>query len=518
MAEALAAVDDNSPDPEVPELCLETLREEAYQLEWRNKLTRLDIKQIKRRLHYQYVKDQEQAATDNSGGVDYYRIMMHRLCGTEAQKPRRLSAANMWRKLRDNAELVEKEFQRRLKAMPIQPRRKRLIAINDEVVRDLFAALPQEEQDSWLEVSKDEHERKLEVWRKSMEEEPSEDPADRQRCIQNLVKFGQPILDAICKATGWKATLIAGGPEPADEGHLNVISIHSGTTTGDHKMNFGRAERTRYKKHIVPIFGNFLQKCYSLDECRSRALPADNELQPLTDMLLEEEGANFDTGSFSSPLPEARGSEAPAKLSRDSPAGSADSADKGLIPQKALSDLLQSRPSAESNTLPTCLEDIDTPPVSPLLSPAIHHSPRLSPPASPVHQHSPPPSAVQVPETLRSVVPNKRRSDSSPTTTDTRASKKSKTAASKDVGVEPARMPPARDEDPDIPATARATTTESESPGWFTKALQMVETKSLGPEWVRLVDSWVVFEAKHFDLQLKLANLSPKHRPVAVRD
>jgi len=43
------------------------------------------------------------------------------------------------------------------------------------------------------------------------------------RCIEGLVGFAQPILDLICQATGWKVTMIAGGPEPAHEGRLNVI-------------------------------------------------------------------------------------------------------------------------------------------------------------------------------------------------------------------------------------------------------------------------------------------------------
>lgn len=43
------------------------------------------------------------------------------------------------------------------------------------------------------------------------------------RCIQGLVRFAQPILDMICDVTGWKCTLVAGGPEPAHGGRLNVI-------------------------------------------------------------------------------------------------------------------------------------------------------------------------------------------------------------------------------------------------------------------------------------------------------
>ena len=40
------------------------------------------------------------------------------------------------------------------------------------------------------------------------------------------------------------------------------LSLHSGTTTGDIKMNFGRCEGERYRKFILPIYGDFLRKCY----------------------------------------------------------------------------------------------------------------------------------------------------------------------------------------------------------------------------------------------------------------
>ena len=39
-------------------------------------------------------------------------------------------------------------------------------------------------------------------------------------------------------------------------------SVHLGVTPGDIKMNFGRAERARFKKYIIPMFGSFLQMCY----------------------------------------------------------------------------------------------------------------------------------------------------------------------------------------------------------------------------------------------------------------
>jgi hypothetical protein len=141
-----------------------------------------------------------------------------------------------------------------------------------------------------------------------------------------------PILDGVAERTGWRVTLVAGGPEPADMGRLNVLryvfdhlltpvhiiscfffffrSIHSGTTSGAVKMNFGRSERVAYKQHWVPSFGRFLKKCYSMflllfccrlssdcfeavDECRSRVLP-DAALSLVT-LDVGEDGATVDS-------------------------------------------------------------------------------------------------------------------------------------------------------------------------------------------------------------------------------
>jgi hypothetical protein len=159
----------------------------------------------------------------------------------------------------------------------------------------MFSTLTESKQEHWKNQANTESDTALADWKHEMESEPSTDPVDRQwcvyfiscilatdlgiRCIQGLVRVAQPFLNLICKATGWKATLMAGGPEPAHDGRLNVIryarhqsalytglnvyfSIHLGFTPGDIKMNFGHAERTRFKKYFIPTFGSFLQKCY----------------------------------------------------------------------------------------------------------------------------------------------------------------------------------------------------------------------------------------------------------------
>jgi len=43
------------------------------------------------------------------------------------------------------------------------------------------------------------------------------------RCIDLLESFFQPILDGVCTLTGGTVTVIWGGPEPKDQGHLNIV-------------------------------------------------------------------------------------------------------------------------------------------------------------------------------------------------------------------------------------------------------------------------------------------------------
>ena len=43
------------------------------------------------------------------------------------------------------------------------------------------------------------------------------------RVLEGLTKLVQPILDLLAEHTGWKMSLFAGGPEPADAGRLNMI-------------------------------------------------------------------------------------------------------------------------------------------------------------------------------------------------------------------------------------------------------------------------------------------------------
>ncbi|KDR72153.1 hypothetical protein GALMADRAFT_143468 [Galerina marginata CBS 339.88] len=339
----------------------------------------------------------------DSGLSNPYRVLLHRLTGTSIARPRMRSSTNTWR--RTQAPVIEEEVRRQVLKRGVP--RSGVAKLRESVAREMFFALEVEERDEWANQVQADHDAAIEVWKTETQADPSEDPADRQRCIEGLVGFAQPFLDLICQATGWKVTLIAGGPEPAHEGRLNVISLHSGTTTGKVKMNFGRAERIRYKTVILPVYGSFLRKCYAPEECRARAMLAEGGVEGVASMDIESDGANFDSLGFPGSIstrsstvtaglhpvqqPSMEGIDPPAgglsRLANRESTVSAPSAPPSRAPSQAPS------PPVSRASSPGLTRSSTSPPPPAVVSPP--HSPVASPPPSPAA--SPPPSPAASP-------------------------------------------------------------------------------------------------------------------------
>ncbi|THU75749.1 hypothetical protein K435DRAFT_880234, partial [Dendrothele bispora CBS 962.96] len=247
--------------------------------------------QIARWLRYHHNKrNPSTKSMDNKN--DPLTILLRKLAGiTDSEKPCRKTAATVW--AHENADVIEPLYEAKLgrvkereKETGVKEKSSRL-TLHQRIVREEFAKLTSDEKEKWTSESKEQHENAIEEWEQKQALDFSSDPAARQSCIANLPSFVQPILDGICEATGWTATLIVGGPEPADQGCLNVVSIHSGKTRGRAPQTFGTAMRREYKAQILPVFGEYLKRCYTIADCRARALGANDEMASLADAHTE---------------------------------------------------------------------------------------------------------------------------------------------------------------------------------------------------------------------------------------
>ena len=173
---------------------------------------------------------------NESGARNPYRVLLHKLTGTELLRPPLKTPANVWR--RTHREQIETNVTRQAAASGWN--KKKLAPLRERIAKQIFGDLPQQEKEDWERLAKEEYEDALEQYNNDIKSCPATDPASRQRyvlpshflgcdaeallsCIQALTLFVTPILDLICEATGWKASLIAGGPEPAHAGRLNVL-------------------------------------------------------------------------------------------------------------------------------------------------------------------------------------------------------------------------------------------------------------------------------------------------------
>ncbi|PPQ81136.1 hypothetical protein CVT24_007876 [Panaeolus cyanescens] len=284
--EHLDAINDEAPDPDEEFPNEENLTPEEYAKQLREVEERRDLimkrkKQIKRWLEYQHMKDNDVNPAE-SGALNPFSVLLFKLTGIGYQKPRLRSAVNTWR--RAHRAEIEEEAQS-LALNDTRSQRQKLANIREKVAKEKFDSLSEEDQRYYRDLAKEEHEAAMKQWEKDTTSPPSTSPEDRQRAIEGVIRFMQPILDGLCAATGWKATLAVGGPEPANGGRFRMLSINSGTVPGNVKMNFTRSEAAAYHKHFTPMFGEFLRKCYTVEECRSRALSSSEGFDTIQSII-----------------------------------------------------------------------------------------------------------------------------------------------------------------------------------------------------------------------------------------
>ncbi|KAF9044029.1 hypothetical protein BJ165DRAFT_1528604 [Panaeolus papilionaceus] len=222
---------------------------------------------------YCYIKTRAALKRKETAQKDHPFAHLFRLLEGNPKKPRQRAAINVWRQgfsvaIEEAATKAVTDAKGNLS--------KDLAGVRAKTAKEMFDALPEEDREHYLMLAKEEHKAALAAYKAEQLQGPSTTPEARQKCIEALIRVIQPLLDAIVEATGWRVSLIAGGPEPSKNGQMSLIMIHSGTTIGEVKMDWGRFDHKGITEIVMPMFGDFLRKCYSVAECQGRTLNNSN--------------------------------------------------------------------------------------------------------------------------------------------------------------------------------------------------------------------------------------------------
>ncbi|PPQ84920.1 hypothetical protein CVT26_008766 [Gymnopilus dilepis] len=531
--EFLDAVNDEEADkdPELPresEMTPEEFAAAMKALEQRAEMIAFRKGQIKRWLVYQHMKDN---SVDDPSRDGAYRALLQRLTGVGDSRPWQKTASNVWR--RDRRDVIEAEARRRV---PPQDKKK-LASIRQMVASEMFAALSAEEKEKWDKIAKTEHTFAVDKWENEINGPPSTRPVDRQKCILGLVTFIQPILDGVAAATGWKCSLIAGGPEPASGGRLTIVSAHAGVTSGDIKMNFVRAERQKYKDGVLPAFASFLRKCYIVlmisvscltsstapDDCRAFALSPNSNIRGMDVIELEKEGStdapqpapppqeplpvNIMThNALTYPPPSAHVMSFLSALSLNRSKSFA-----AAPANTSTSMLAMSSSTSHRSTSPSC-ESITSSDSSESTSSSTSTSSSSSTPATSTTSLSDGEDAGPEASDCEDVAARRTRSRASKSRSEP-AQRKSRATSKRRQGV------PAVQDDSSVARRSkrqRIGETMAPPPDWFTKVWEGFTSEDLGEKWTKFLGLWKAFEQREgFKDGAKLGS---RNRPAIVEE
>ncbi|KJA13066.1 hypothetical protein HYPSUDRAFT_209854 [Hypholoma sublateritium FD-334 SS-4] len=494
--------------------------------------------QIHRRLKYQHGKANGPAPRFASGDEDPMAILMSKLTGVSLVKPRRKTGFNVWGPA--HTSILDHLVDERAEAENIVGRKK--IGLRTKIYKEQYDELDAEEKEEWEAKAQEQYDAAMKRISDLLTLPASNEPEDRQKVISHIPSFAQPILDLIAEYSGWKVSLFAGGPEPADGGRLNTISVHSGTTCGQVKMTFGRAERKPIRDNVLPIFGSFLKKCWTVEECRGWALSSStSSLAALAEA--NDGGVTFDLHSVDA-LTEIR-IPAPPAAARPSadvhhsslktkaanvatyrlplkigpPIHSKKIAQKrrqstahqknDLTPAMEVTPLIvYSRGPSPAPSIPNSRCSTPVPPSSHIISP---EAPASTPQHESVNQTSTPrpPSPpethpvatstdIPVPAPHLSATPPPTTSDAVAKQNSEQSQKRSRGEDDVDATDVPSQGPSKRTRtSPRNSKDADGSGDDADdeaSPEWFRKAISMLASKDLGGGWLALISAWRRFE------------------------
>ncbi|KAJ8509187.1 hypothetical protein ONZ45_g8617 [Pleurotus djamor] len=142
----------------------------------------------------------------------------------------------------------------------------------NKYMKAIFDGLGEEQKKEWEERAKARHDEEVRQRNAKFEHLDSLSPQDRQDALRRLADFFLPIIEGASAVLGMHVSVFVGGPEPAQGGALNVLSIHSGVNRAAIPMTWGEANPNTFDE-VTANFLSYLETCYSAEDREAAALP-----------------------------------------------------------------------------------------------------------------------------------------------------------------------------------------------------------------------------------------------------
>ncbi|KAJ8518862.1 hypothetical protein ONZ45_g4096 [Pleurotus djamor] len=202
---------------------------------------------------------------DNS---DPYAILLSRLTGIGLKNPNRIKG---WQELQKTAwESYKVEFDAKVEAENIK--KTHIATARNRFIQKKFQELTESDQAMWEQRATERHAKEVNAKMEQMNRLDSFTPHERQDAIRRLGDFFIPILEGASTVLKMHVSVLIGGPEPANGGALNVLSIHSGVNRAAIPMTWGEANPDAFDE-VTNNFLSYLETCYTAEEKAQAALP-----------------------------------------------------------------------------------------------------------------------------------------------------------------------------------------------------------------------------------------------------
>ncbi|KAJ7899717.1 hypothetical protein B0H13DRAFT_1883804 [Mycena leptocephala] len=194
------------------------------------------------------------------------------------------------------------------------------------VAREVFAALPESEQQRYATNAKTEAASTRAAYDTALKEPPS--------AIETVGAFLAPILQGITERTGMHVCAILGGPVPKYGGDLRTIHVSYGRNKTASASHFPVWAKERFNS-VVDLMKEYLHTAFDADDMKKAALPTDLDGAKYTIPQDDDGDPGSDSDSDSSDSSDSSASdsetEAPARKKRKANADKArKSKEKGV--------------------------------------------------------------------------------------------------------------------------------------------------------------------------------------------